>query len=306
MAEKKWNDIQERGNLIFFEIMFFFYRVGGRALFNFILFFVIFWYWIFSPLARQSSYEYLTNVHNYFKENSPFRKKPNIFSTYKHLYYFGYTLLEKMFGWFGVVTEENIKLFGWDCFHENYQKGAVIIVSHFGNVEIIRSLRGHRQKINVLVYTKHSESYNRMLNKYAKKNKVELIPIEKIDIAEALLLQEKIAQGEWVLIAADRVPVHSKRVISCDFLGKAADWPIGPWLLANLLECPVISLFCYFNQDQYEIHIGEMYRKIEYTRENRDKIIKEAIEEYALILEKHCQEKPYLWFNFFKFWNDYA
>ncbi len=34
-----------------------------------------------------------------------------------------------------------------------------------------------------------------------------------------MLLQDKMQQGEWVIVAADRVPVQSDRVQHVDFLG---------------------------------------------------------------------------------------
>ncbi len=51
-----------------------------------------------------------------------------------------------------------------------------------------------------------------------------------------MLLQDKMQKGEWVIVAADRVPVQSDRVQHVDFLGESAAFPQGAWILANLLQ----------------------------------------------------------------------
>ena len=34
----------------------------------------------------------------------------------------------------------------------------------------------------------------------------------------------------------------------------------------------------------------------------REAVVEAAIRAYAALLEKHCREDPYNWFNFFDFW----
>ena len=50
--------------------------------------------------------------------------------------------------------------------------------------------------------------------------------------------------GLNMAIAGDRVPLHGGRHVQANFLGHAACFPQGPWLLAGLLKCPVNLLFC--------------------------------------------------------------
>ncbi len=49
---------------------------------------------------------------------------------------------------------------------------------------------------------------------------VNLISVDELGIETALLLQENLdRQGEWVIVAADRVPVQSERIQPVSFLG---------------------------------------------------------------------------------------
>lgn len=44
-----------------------------------------------------------------------------------------------------------------------------------------------------------------------------LLSVDELGIETAMLLQDKMQQGEWVIVAADRVPVQSDRVQQIDF-----------------------------------------------------------------------------------------
>ncbi len=115
-------------------------------------------------------------------------------------------------------------------FRSHYQKGAVIVVSHFGNIELLRAIKAeHPQKINVLVYQKHATKFNEFLKKLNKHADVNLVSVDELGIETALILQDKLDRGEWIILAAYRVPVQSDRVQSVSFLGEDALWPQGAW-----------------------------------------------------------------------------
>ncbi len=88
-----------------------------------------------------------------------------------------------------------------------------------GNIELLRAIKAeHPQKINVLVYQKHATKFNAFLKKLNEHADVNLVSVDELGIETALILQDKLDQGEWVIVAADRVPVQSDRVqCSCFF-----------------------------------------------------------------------------------------
>ncbi|MEG2847079.1 MAG: acyltransferase, partial [Acinetobacter sp.] len=119
----------------------------------------------------------------------------------------------------------------------------------------------------------------------------------------AVLLQEKLEQGEWVILAADRVPVQSQRVQRVSFLGVDADWPQGAWILASLLKVPILAVFCYRQKQQFDVHIHLLAEKVELPRANRLIAMQNFTRKYVEVLEQHCIRAPYQWFNFYNFWN---
>jgi predicted LPLAT superfamily acyltransferase len=117
-------------------------------------------------------------------------------------------------------------------------------------------------------------------------------------------LQERIDAGEWLVIAADRTPVQSRRVRQVSFLGRPAPFPEGPWRLAALLKCPVLLVFCYRINGRYEVHILPLRNRLELPRNSRQQALDNAITDYSRALESRCLEAPLQWFNFYDFWLD--
>ncbi len=300
----QWNEIKEKGGMLPLTLMLWFYRLGGRFLCRIILNFIILWYWLFSHTAKQASLLYLQKVHQFSGEQSPFPQMPTLANTYVHLMQFGESILDKIEGWLGHIPEEKLNLHGHEFFKAHYQKGTIIVVSHFGNVELLRAIKSdHSQKLNVLVYQKHASKFNQFLKKLNDKADVSLVSVDELGIETALLLQEKLEQGEWIIVAADRVPVQSDRVQSIPFLGDEAHWPQGAWILANLLKVPVLAVFCYRYQNNFDVHIHKLADRIELPRATRMQSMQWVMRNYVALLEQHCIRAPYQWFNFYLFWN---
>ena len=301
---EKWNNIKERGGMLPLLIMLAIYRFGGRWLCRFVLYFIILWYWLFSKIAREASLLYLSNLHQFAQEKSPFSKAPSLKNTYHHLMAFGECILDKIEGWLGHIPEHQLELHGHEHFREHYQKGAILLVSHFGNIELLRAVKSeHVQKVNILVYQKHATKFNQFLKKLNKNVDVNLIAVDELGVETAMILEEKLAQGEWIIIAADRTPVESNRVQHISFLGEIAAWPQGAWILANLLKVPVLAVFCYRKKEKIQVHIHSIAAIVSLPRQGRLEAMKEFTQKFIALLEYHCMQEPYQWFNFYKFWN---
>ena len=304
LKQTQWNDIKERGGMWSLTLMLAFYRLGGRWLCRVVLYFIILWYWIFSVTARQASLLYLSKLHHFAGQKSPFTTEPSLSHSYQHLMQFGECILDKIEGWLGKIPEQQLALHGHEHFRAHYQKGAVIVVSHFGNIELLRAIKSeHTQKINVLVYQKHATKFNQFLKKLNKHADVNLVSVDELGIETALILKEKLDQGEWVIVAADRVPVESDRVQPIAFLGAEANWPQGAWILASLLKVPVLAVFCYRVGSCFEVHIHTIAEQLNFPRKTRMQALQSTMRQYVILLEQHCMRAPYQWFNFYNFWN---
>ena len=116
----------------------------------------------------------------------------------------------------------------------------------------------------------------------------------------------RLSRGEWVAIAADRTPVRPDgqvdRTVRVPFLGKKAPFPIGPYILASLLKCPVCTLFADRDGRTIRIRARLFSEQIILPRKERDKALVLLAERFAQELQARALAYPLDWFNFFDFW----
>jgi predicted LPLAT superfamily acyltransferase len=135
-------------------------------------------------------------------------------------------------------------------------------------------------------------------------SQLNLMQVTEISPATAVLLSEKIERGEFVAVAGDRIPVSSgPRVSWASFLGKPAPFPVGPYILASLLRCPVYLLFALRAGRTSEVHFELFRESIFLPRNGRDEALATLVEAYARRLEHFCLRAPLQWFNFYDFWH---
>lgn len=184
-------------------------------------------------------------------------------------------------------------------------RGALLVVSHHGNVELSRALMAPalRGRLTVLVHTRHAENYNRLLREFRPEAAARMVQVSEIGPDTAIRLQECIERGEWVAIAGDRVPVASTgRVARVPFLGAPAAFSQGPFLLAALLDCPVHLLFCRRDGAGWRLALEPFATRVALPRGQRETALLGYAAAYAARLEAHCRRAPFQWYNFYDFW----
>lgn len=189
---------------------------------------------------------------------------------------------------------------------DNHSRGQLLVCSHLGNIEICRALvnSGHHQNfhLNVLVHSRHAEAFNQALVK-AGADELPLIQVENLDAAKMLELHQRLERGEWIAIAADRVPIRGDKTQQVNFLNQQATFPQGAWLLASLLKAPINTIFCLKENGQYRLKLRRFSPAINGSGQQRNAKINQAMQQYANLLSQECSQNPLLWFNFYDFWN---
>jgi predicted LPLAT superfamily acyltransferase len=101
------------------------------------------------------------------------------------------------------------------------------------------------------------------------------------------------------------VPVgDSNRVCAAEFFGRAAHFPIGPYVLATLLQCPVYLLHCYRANDEYQLGMERFADEIRPSRSGRNAAYQQHAQRFATALEAQVVRAPLQWFNFYDFWSN--
>jgi predicted LPLAT superfamily acyltransferase len=300
-----WADVGERGGVAGIRLLFAIYRVLGRPAFTALLYPVVAYFYVTAAAARRASRDYLAAIRARLIELG--RPAPRRLSVFRHLVAFGNGVLDKMAMWVGALPEQAIAaedLATLEPFRHG-GRGVLFIGSHHGNLEVLRAF-GDRErglKVNALVHTRHSPKLNRVFAALNPATLERLIQVDSLGPEAVTVLRDKLAAGEHLAIVADRVPVrHTQRSLRARFLGRPAPFPLGPFVLASLLECPVYLLFCLKIDGRYRIFVEPFADPLVLPRATRREALQRAIERYAARLEEHCLLAPMQWFNFFDFW----
>jgi predicted LPLAT superfamily acyltransferase len=303
-AARHWAQIDEVSFIAGMRLLFWLGRMLGRWPFRAVLYPVLLWYFIAKPWARAASRDYLNRVARFDAGSAV---DAGVIGVLRHFASFGECLLDKLLLWCGLFDVGSVVVHGIDQVAGEIagKRGALLICSHLGNLELCRvmSQRQPGLKLTVLLHTKHATRFNQLLAQVNPDSQLDVMQVTELTPAAAALLQEKIDRGEFVAIAGDRIPVApAPRVALAPFLGTPAPFPIGPYVLASLLQCPVYLIFSVPNGRGWEIHFELFRSTIRLPRQERDGALAVLAGAYAARLESYCRRAPLQWFNFYDFW----
>jgi predicted LPLAT superfamily acyltransferase len=220
---------------------------------------------------------------------------------------FAETLLDKLLATSGRYDFAEVRLEG----EEHVQAllvqghGAILVTAHVGCLELCQALAARLPdlRLTVLVHTRHAERFNAILRRLNPGNRVELLQVTDVSAATAVELQRRVQAGEFVAIAGDRVPVDGGRTATVPFLGAPAAFPIGAYVLASLLACPLLMLGCVREGAGHVVRFELLADQLQLPRAGREQALVHWTLVFAQRLEALLVRAPYDWFNFFDFWH---
>jgi predicted LPLAT superfamily acyltransferase len=301
-----WARVGEAGFSGGMRFLYWIYRHGGAGAFRILLLLVMPWFFLSHGIARRASLEYLTRLHATSGGKTP---APTWRNSFRHFMNFGETILDKFVA--ANVREDIRKPYqvnDTDYLNHLFDtgQGAIIMTAHLGNLELCRrlvKLVHTGMKLTVLVHTRHARRFNRMLKSLNPEQEIDLIQVDSVNIATAMLLSERISAGGFVVIAGDRVPVTSINATQPHlFLGQEALFPLGPYILAATLACPVLVMFGARDGEGFAVTSHLLAERIVLPRRARTEAVRPYLDAYVAALTEACLKHPLQWFNFFPFW----
>jgi len=303
--ERHWAQINEFSFVAGMRLLFWICRHFGRWPFRIVLYPTLLWYAMVKPGARRASLDYLRRIAA--AGRSP-GIRPGHIAVLRHFASFGESILDRMLLWSGLFDTTLVELHGQQQIAAETvaKRGGILVCSHLGNLDLCRVLAKRLAgfKMTLLIHTKHARTFNRMLAELDPASQADVMQVTELSPATATLLAEKISQGEFIVITGDRIPVSNQpRVAFANFLGAMAPFPVGPYILASLLQCPTYLLFSLRTGGTSEIHFELFRESIRLPRQNRDEALAGLVTDYASRLEHFCLRAPLQWFNFYDFWH---
>lgn len=285
-------------------LLFWLHHFFGRWPFRLCAYPAVFVHWALKPNLRFASMQYLQRVQTSL---GALGYAPTWRNSLSHVCLFSETMLDKLLAVSGRYQFQHVRIQASAAIDADLLagRGGVIITAHTGCLELCRALAQQNPllHLNVLVHTRHAVQFNQILARLNPNFLLNLIEVSQFNAVTALLLQEKIAAGQFVVIAGDRVPVAASQTTTVDFLGHPAAFPVGPYVLASVLKCPLWMLSCVHEGKGYLVQFQQIAKQVLLPRKQRARALQGYATQFSAALSLSLQRAPYDWFNFFPFWD---
>lgn len=287
---KKW-DGKSKGTKLGYQFFVFAIQLLGLRFTYVFLRIVTFYYYLFSPTKAHLMYFYQNALH--------FNRLKSKLLARKNYYIFGQTLVDR----FAFMMGKNALYQHQSIGGENLKqlviegKGGILMSAHLGNWELAGNfLKGnYNAKVNVLMYQAEAEKLTAFFNQVTGGVDFNIIGI-KDDLSHIIKIHAALKRNEFICLHADR-NLPGTKTLTLDFLGKKADFPLGPFQMAAKFDAPV----CFV----YNVKKANFFYELSSSKPIYDKISAENLAiQYVNLLEEKVKKNPEQWFNFYPFFNE--
>lgn len=294
----KWKG-KTRGGLTGYRIFIIVLTYLGLPFAYFLLRFVAFYFVLFNPSSFKS-------VYYYFRQrlgNGFFQTLINI---YRNYYVFGQVILDRVAIMGGFTAKFTYNFDGEDWLREmTMQKtGGLLISAHIGNFE----MAGHLlERLNTSVKVVMLDAEHQKIKSYldgVTRKSFSVIPLTG-DHSHLYAIKESFENKELICMHGDRFMPGSKTT-ACNFLGKDAFFPTGPFYLALKYEVPVSFVFA-MKEGKNHYHFYASRPRVyscPASPQKRDEAVQDILKNYITELENKINLYPMQWFNYYNFWNE--
>ncbi len=282
---------KSKGTVLGYKIFIFFIRkFGVRAAYG-LLYPVAFYYVFFAGKSTRS-------IFYYFRKRLKYPSLKSLFSIYKSYYVFGKTIIDKVAISSGLKDRFTHECDGVESIIDLLDKkqGGIMISAHVGNFEIAEYFFEEidtRSQISLVTTDAEHQNIKEYMEKVTIRSKVKFILVKE-DMSHIFEINNALSNGELVCFTGDRY-MKGQKVLTESLMGKDANFPAGPFLLASRLNVPV--LFVYVMKETNR-HYHLYSRRAEVKNRDAQGLLKKYTESVEWMLKKY----PLQWFNYYDFW----
>lgn len=294
-AGEDWRARPERSNMAMLRIMTWISLRLGRPAGRIVLHLITAYFLLFAPGSRSASRDYLARVLG---------RPVRLSDLYRHIFTFAATIHDRVYLLNNRFDMFDIEVSGDEMVADLLAegRGLFLIGAHMGSFEVMRALGRQHAGLNVAMamYEGNARKVNQMLYAINPTAQQDVIGLGQVD--SMLKISACLDQGTAVGMLADR-RFGGDVMRTMPFLGGQADLPLGPFRMAAVLRRPVVFMTgLYLGGKRYRIHFEPLADFSALQAGERQQAIAQAMQRYVGLLEKHCRQTPYNWFNFFRFW----
>lgn len=294
---QSWVTEPERGNLRLFCAMRAVSLRCGRSLSRMIVSLVVVYFWLRPGAAAGHIQRF---------QRRTLARPPTRRDLFSHLYAFATCIHDRFYLLNDRLSEFSVEVVNEQLLVQMLERGGgcFLMGAHLGSFEVSRALGLQYPGVTVAMamYPDNARKVSAVLGAINPRRVPDIIPLGSMDAM--LQVRTRLDQGAFVGILGDRT-LADESVVSVDFLGSPAPFPIGPWRAAALLRRPVLFIAgIYCGGNRYRIIVEQLADFSDTQASMRESAIQEAIVRYAGVLETLCRSHPYNWFNFYDFWHE--
>ena len=296
--KKKWTS-KSFGSKLQHNIFYLFIRIGGRRLAYLLLYFVVFYYLVFSPQIRKKASYY---IKRRFPKSTGFEK---FIHTHRIILEFGKILVDRAIVGILGVDKINVTLRNREILekYKHNDKGFVIMMSHVGCWQVALSALSFLKKpVNLLLQREEGDVDRHYFEHQGKKSPYNIINPDGY-LGGVLEMIGVLKNGEVLCVMGDRVLSNEKNIIPVKFLGENVDFPYSAYKIASAAQSKVVVLFAYkIDESSYELDVASVI-EVPQDLPRFSKAFYPYAKQYVESLEKFTEKYPYQFFNFYNMWS---
>lgn len=286
---------KSRGGKTGYRIFVFLIRHTGLAPAYCLLAFVALYFIPASASSTAAVWAYARKMLKYGRVKSALFVYGNYFS-------FGRSIIDKFAISAGLSGKFRYEFEGEECLREvlDSRGGAIVLSAHFGNWAAGASFfEKYRAKMNMVMFDNEHADIKKVMEDNRNGNaSFKMIPVNGDSLAHIFMITEALDRGELVCFMGDRY-VDGSRLLETPFMGRPAEFPSGPFLLASRMNVPVV--FYWSERERNRTYRFKFFRAACFTE--KKKSAGELLKEYAGSLEREVRLHPEQWYNYYDFWN---
>lgn len=283
---------KSRGTVLGFRFFVLFINFFGLGFTYKFLRLVVVYYYLFDKKPKNILLEFYT-------ERLGRTRKEALALVSKNFNLLGRSLVDRTAFLLGKKDQFNFKHIGHEYLKELDDKntGAILVSAHLGNWDLAGNMLRStdlNSEVNIVLFAAEYEKTKEYLDQATGGQRFNIIPVSE-DLSHIIKINAALKKGEFICIHGDRF-VEGARTETCNFLGKEAKFPIGPFEIAARTKVPICFVYN-IKTDKYE-----------YTLRSGRPIFdahsaKELQEMYIRDLESMTYQYPEHWFNYFDVYN---
>jgi len=294
-----WAKQEERGSPFALRLILWIAQHLGRSFARIVLHPITLYFLLMAKPQRNASRRYLGRILD---------RQATLFDVAQHIHCFASTILDRVFLLADRSSELDIQRNNPEEVYRllDQGQGCLLLGAHLGSFEVLRApaINERKMPLKILMYPNHNEQISKIFMGLNPEVAQSILPLGQTDTM--LKVADAVAEGKAVAMLGDRA-TGSEKSVNCNFLGKAAQFPTGPMLLASVLKVPVILFVgLHMGGNRYELYFEKLADRVVIDRKQRDVDLQQWMQLYADRLEYYARKAPYNWFNFYDFWDEDA